>query len=123
MPPEPRFPLPLVDLAAAGCRDAPEVVTAEVRLKIGGSPVHLRIDGPAGPVGPRDLLPVLHGLAEVVTAAAVRQVEQQGRSVSCRKGCGACCRQVVPVSPSEARDLARLVAALPEPRRSAVVAN
>jgi Fe-S-cluster containining protein len=123
MPSESRFPLPVVELAAAGTSDAAEVATADVRLKIGGAPVHLRIHVPTGLAAQRVLLPVLHGLAEVVTGAAVRAVEQQGKSVSCRAGCGACCRQLVPVAPSEARDLARLVAALPEPRRSAVLAR
>ena len=30
----------------------------------------------------------------------------RGRAISCRAGCGACCRQLVPLAPSEARALA-----------------
>jgi Fe-S-cluster containining protein len=40
--------------------------------------------------------------------------------VTCAKGCGACCRQIVPVSQAEARALGRLVAAMPEARRDHV---
>src|SRR5262249_15943606 len=43
--------------------------------------------------------------------------------VSCKKGCGACCRQLVPVSQVEARYLRDLVEQLPEPRRSQIRAR
>jgi Fe-S-cluster containining protein len=68
-------------------------------------------------------LPIFQGLTDVVVGVAVRAVEHEGKAISCRAGCGACCRQPVPVSASEARVLARLVDAMPEPRRSAVRAR
>lgn len=40
--------------------------------------------------------------------------------VSCRKGCGACCRQVVPLSPPEAFLLADLVQAAPPDEQDAL---
>src|SRR5262249_43913345 len=43
--------------------------------------------------------------------------------ISCRKGCGACCRQAVPITTVEARRLRELVDELPEPRRSEVQAR
>lgn len=43
--------------------------------------------------------------------------------ISCREGCAACCRQLVPVSPAEALRLAELVDALPEARRAVVRAR
>src|SRR5262249_12654648 len=50
---------------------------------------------------------------------AVRRTEAEGKTVSCRKGCSACCRaQPVPVTPPEAYALLRLVGNLPEPRRT-----
>jgi Fe-S-cluster containining protein len=58
---------------------------------------------------------------EVSAALTARQQEQasaQGIPVSCRKGCGACCRQVVPVSPAEAFMIARLVKSFPAPKKS-----
>jgi len=91
---------------------------ADVRLSMGGEPVLLQIDYPSRAVPLSDMLPILHGLASAVTEAASR-----GREVSCRAGCGACCRQAVPVSPSEAVALARLVEALPEPKRGEVKAR
>src|SRR5262249_8293966 len=51
---------------------------------------------------------------------AVRVVEEQGPQISCKKGCGACCRQLVPLAPAEARHIRDLVNELPEPRRTEI---
>jgi Fe-S-cluster containining protein len=91
-----------------------------VEVAIGGQPLHLQITVPAGAAQIADLLPVFQGLTDVVVEVAEQQVARGGQAISCRKGCGACCRQLVPVSPAEAGALARLVAALPEPRQSEV---
>jgi len=70
-----------------------------------------------------DLLPVLHELNDVLIHVAVQGVESQGRRVSCRAGCGACCRQIVPISEIEARYLADLMAAMPKEQRERVTAR
>src|SRR5687768_15708655 len=44
-----------------------------------------------------------------------------GHAVSCRKGCSACCRQIVPLSPAEAWMIADLVRSLPLERRTALL--
>ncbi|MGE5151367.1 MAG: YkgJ family cysteine cluster protein [Rhodospirillaceae bacterium] len=64
------------------------------------------------------VLPALQGLVNATVAAAER-----GRAISCRKGCGACCRQLVPISRTEGEALLALVEALPEARRTAVRAR
>lgn len=46
-----------------------------------------------------------------------------GHSISCRKGCSACCNQIVPVSPAEAWMLLDLVRSFPPERRAAVLAR
>jgi Fe-S-cluster containining protein len=43
------------------------------------------------------------------------------RSISCAKGCAACCRQIVPLSPPEAWMIADVVRAMPPERRTAVL--
>lgn len=68
-----------------------------------------------------ELLPALREMDDRVIEATVAHTEAGGQSVSCAKGCSACCRaQPVPVTPPEAYALARLVERLPEPRRTAV---
>lgn len=107
-------------LDGGGGRPASQTVTGRVRLRIAGEPVAVEVTVPAGPTPLGELLPVFQGLTDAVVDRAVARVEREGKTISCRAGCGACCRQLVPVSESEARVLARLVDALPEPRRTAV---
>jgi Fe-S-cluster containining protein len=97
-----------------------KMVTGQGTLKIGGQPMPVRFTVPAGPCGADALLPDLRRLAAQVSDHDVAADTREDRRVSCAKGCGACCRQMVPVSPVEARELARLVAAMP-PRRAAAV--
>jgi Fe-S-cluster containining protein len=114
-----RTPLPLIRLAAAEV-GRHEPVTANVQLTFGNRPVDLEITLPADSVSATDLLPIYQGLTNLVIDIGVEAVEHRGEAVSCRKGCGACCRQPVPISKIEARAIARLVDDLPEPRRSIV---
>ena len=95
-------------------------VTANFKLKLGEHRLEARIDVPAGPVPQRFLLPILQQLANTVVDSAIRLEEQEGHKVSCRAGCGACCRQLVPMSETEAYHVRDLVEALPEPRRSEI---
>jgi Fe-S-cluster containining protein len=97
------------------------MVPLDVRLAVGR--LRGQVPVPAGPATPRDLLPALQGLADAVVSSAVQATEAGGQTISCKKGCGACCRQLVPVSETEARRLRDLVNDLPEPRRSAVLAR
>lgn len=90
---------------------------AQVRVTVDGEPVELDVSMPAGPLRLAELLPVLHELCDLMARLGRERAEREGRGVSCAKGCGACCRQPVPVTESEAAALTELVAALPEPRR------
>jgi Fe-S-cluster containining protein len=116
-----RKPLPVIRLAA-NCRaaDPDTMATARVQLAFGDRPVTLEVTLPTGPAQPTDFLPIYQGLANLVVDIAVENVERHGEKVSCAKGCGACCRQPIPISETEARAIARLVSELPEPRRSVI---
>ena len=100
--------------------DGGAVIEGRVSLAIGGQPLAIDVEAPAGPTTLESVLPVFHGLANLLVGRAEARVAAAGRSVSCRKGCGACCRQAVAVAEPEARALAALVEAMPEPRRSRV---
>ena len=62
-------------------------------------------------------------LDERLINMAVASEAKAGRNVSCQKGCGACCRQAVPVSPAEAWMLADLVQSFPEEKKAKVLAR
>jgi Fe-S-cluster containining protein len=89
-------------------------------MSIAGRPIEMEVEVPEGPTQPRQLLPLLQWLADEVGDIAAAQVAQQGKTISCRAGCGACCRQLVPISQAEAYRIADLVERLPEPRRTEV---
>lgn len=108
---------------AADAPDAPETMTAHVALKMPGGTLQAELTVPTGPVSLVQLLPMAGALADAITDAAVDAVKETGRRVSCCKGCGACCRQLVPVSEVEARRIRDLIESLPEPRRSAIRAR
>src|SRR5207302_1259580 len=67
-----------------------------------------------------DLLPPARALAHAATAMAIDQVRSEGKEISCRAGCGACCRQLVAISVVEALAVAETVDALPPERQAAI---
>jgi Fe-S-cluster containining protein len=93
----------------------------QVELTVLGARLRGEARVPAGvtPVG--ELMPVFRMVTEGIVHVSVMSNEQHGTPISCRKGCAACCRQMVPLSTTEARNIARLVETLPEPRRSIVL--
>jgi Fe-S-cluster containining protein len=93
--------------------------TATLRLKVGDLAIAHPLTVPNAAVPATAVLPALQGLVnEVVGAAEAVLADQQ--AISCRKGCGACCRQLVPVSRTEGEALLALVEAMPKERRKAV---
>src|SRR5204863_4694263 len=101
------------DATRAGT-DPAMTATARVRLGFGDRPVDMVVRLPTGPAEPGDFLPVYQGLTNLVVDIAVENAARHGETISCAKGCGACCRQPVPISETEARAIARLVDEMPE---------
>jgi Fe-S-cluster containining protein len=100
-----------------------ERVTGRFGLRYNGMTIPIEVTVPAGPATHTELLPILYGLCNASIARATTQSIGNGRAISCAAGCAACCRQAVPVTPTEARRLAALVAAMPDARRAAVEAR
>jgi len=90
------------------------------KLLLGGAPVEMQFNIPAKPVKLRRMLPVFQQLTNKFVEISADAAEKSGTKVSCRKGCGACCRQSVPIAEVEAFKVARLIENLPEPRRSKI---
>lgn len=102
--------------------DSPESATvqASIDLRLGSKPFHAEVSVPAGPADPAALLPFARQLTDAVVAARVDETHAAGARISCRARCGACCRQVVPLTATEARTIPAVIDAIPEPRRTAV---
>jgi len=98
-------------------------VTANIKLSGPSWNMAFKLTVPAGPTTLKELLPLAQKLSDAVVNATVQGIEQSGAKISCSKGCGACCRQLVPISDVEARRIAELVQSLPEPQQTQVRAR
>jgi Fe-S-cluster containining protein len=96
--------------------DAQSQDTVSVEFKVGiadGSFTATAVV-PAGPTNLTQILPVLQSLDDSFIHGVTAQISQAGIGVSCKAGCGACCRQIVPLSIFEAEALAGYIRTLPD---------
>ena len=99
---------------------ADNLVNATVEISVSGTPLRLSFDMPDAKVKLRRMLPVFHQISNTFVRLGVENINESGKQISCRAGCGACCRQLVPLSEAEAHQLAELVEAIPEPGRTEI---
>jgi len=92
--------------------------TATLSLTMGNLRIVHAITVPNAAVPAAEVVPALQGLVNAVVEAA-----EMGKVISCRKGCGACCRQLVPVSRTEGERLLRIVETMPAERREMLKAR
>lgn len=97
---------------------APGVGTVQFALKIQGVKIETCAELPEGRVSPAVLLPILQGLSDKITDLVVTSANRMGKPPSCREGCGACCRQPVPITAVEARAIAQWLGQQPEQRQA-----
>jgi Fe-S-cluster containining protein len=95
-------------------------VKVELKLSVAGEPLNFSVDVPAGKTTSERMLPVFRSVCGTIVRSAVQGIESEGRKVSCSAGCGACCRQLVPISETEAVMLKELVASMPADRRETI---
>ena len=104
-------------MAADSSREpAPQTVRATLSLPVGGASLHASIQLPAGHTTLTQLLPVIQNLENAIVTRVAEEAQAAGSPISCRAGCGACCRQMVPVSLFEAEALTEWLKTLPEDR-------
>jgi hypothetical protein len=97
-----------------------ELVTVEFALSLGEDRVGMSAVVPAGQTNLTQILPVIRGLDDSLIAGISSQLSKAGFPVSCKAGCGACCRQMVPLSIFEAEALAEWIRSLPEEQQQAL---
>jgi Fe-S-cluster containining protein len=104
-------------------QDGQGLVTGDVELSAADWQLRFRASVPAGPTPWRQMLPLVQAMTDAVVTGTSRALDEQGHPISCGAGCGACCRQLVPISEVEAQHLRDLVHSLPQPRRSQVLSR
>lgn len=78
---------------------------------------------PAGQVPAYAVLPALQALVDAMMQRVKNASAERGETITCKAGCGACCRQYVPVSDMEARGLMEVFRRMPEERQARVRAR
>lgn len=94
-----------------------ETVSVEFAVSIGEGKFTATAVVPAGQTNLTQILPVLQSLDDSLISGVTAQLNQAGLAVSCKAGCGACCRQMVPLSIFEAETLSAWIRTLPESRQ------
>lgn len=76
---------------------------------------------PTGLIPISDIIPLMRSLGDQAHQLAIDNTTRTGASISCQKGCAACCRMMIPVAPPEAFALRTVVESLPSPKRESLL--
>lgn len=95
-----------------------DVLAMEIETPHGS--LHAMLAVPRKPLRLPELAFNFMGISNKLTDRSVEHEARRGREVSCQKGCGACCRQLVPLSPPEAWMIADVVAGMAPARQAEV---
>ena len=95
--------------------------TIPIRIEAEPEPIRANVRAGDEPVPLTALMPLARHLADQAADRAARRAADRGETVSCTKGCDACCRYLVPLSEPEARTLAGEVLAAPPAVRDALL--
>jgi Fe-S-cluster containining protein len=98
-----------------------DTVEADMNLSIGKEKVSLRVSVEAGLTSPATLLKFVQAFSDKTVQIAVNNSLEEGKTISCKKGCGACCAQLVPVTEVEIRHIALLIKGLPMERKQLIM--
>jgi len=97
-----------------------ETVTVQFSVALEDGKLGATAEVPAGRTTLTEILPVLQSLEDSLLGGIAGQLQAAGRPISCKAGCGACCRQMVPLSIFEAEALAAQILTLPEAVQTAL---
>lgn len=100
---------------------SPPVERFEIALNTPAGRLTTALDVPTGFVPITAIVPVTRRLGEEAARLEELRVRETGQTISCRMGCAACCRMLVPLSPPEAFALRDYIEQLPTDRRMSVL--
>ena len=96
---------------------APGMERFQLEVKTPAGVVSAEVETSTGFVPLASIVPLVQRLGAEAHRLEENRVVRAGSRISCQKGCAACCRMLVPVSPLEAIALRRYILSLPEERR------
>ncbi len=92
----------------------------EIALNTPAGRLTTAVDVPTAFVPVTAIVPLMRRLGEEAQALEEARSSDEGRGRSCQKGCAACCRMLVPLSPPEAFALREFVQSLPSEQQERV---
>jgi len=100
--------------------ETPSIERFEIAVNTPAGRLTTTLDVPTGFVPITSIVPVTRRLGEEMSKLEELRSRETGHSISCRMGCAACCRMLVPLSPPEAFALRDYIVQLPEDRQTAL---
>ncbi len=94
--------------------------TFRLALPTPAGELHAEIAVPTSFIPVSDIVPLMRSLGEQALKLEEENHQQAGQTLSCHKGCAACCRMLVPVAPPEAFALKEKVEQLPACQRERI---
>lgn len=108
-------------LSSAATMNGPRSERLNISLKTPAGEISTSVEAPTHFVPITAIVPLTRRLGEEATALEEAQAREEGRLISCQKGCAACCRMLVPVSIPEAFALKAVIDELPTERRHVIL--
>ncbi len=90
-----------------------ELIQVNVQFRLDGDVHSSKAEIPSGRVSMADALPVIQSLCNSLVNIGVKRAEAEGKSISCRAGCTACCRQLIAISHAEAVSIGERLQTMP----------
>ena len=94
-----------------------------VSLRTPAGSITTEISVPTGFVPIASIVPLMRSLGEQAQNLEQQRARDGGQSISCRRGCAACCRMLVPLSPPEVFALQASFERLPEDEQNRLQAR
>ncbi|MCP9442634.1 MAG: YkgJ family cysteine cluster protein [Nitrospira sp.] len=95
----------------------------DISIKTEAGPLSAEVEVPSAPVPLTSLVPLLRDLGAEAQSMEEARAAEKGRFRSCAKGCAACCRMLVPLSPPEAFRLMDYIGQLPSEQQQRLAAR
>ncbi len=81
------------------------------------------IDIPTDFIPISKIVPLVRSLGDQAQELEITKTTRAGKTISCQKGCAACCRPMIPVSPPEAFTLVETINDLPQEHQNRIKHN
>jgi Fe-S-cluster containining protein len=102
---------------------APASERFEIALNTPAGRLTTAVEVPTACVPVTAIVPLMRRLGEEAHALEEAKVLEEGLTRSCQKGCAACCRMLVPLSPPEVFALREFVRSLPSEQQARIAAR